>query len=475
MDVSLHIAGFGGLDQSADEGLLPMSKSPDARNGCCRGRVLSTAAGCAPYIDAPLPGPAITPILYYHYATDGTITRHVLAATENDILRYTGGGWASIRGGQSIGSGDFSACAYARQGEASMLILSNGVDPVYRWDGSGNIYPLFYQAGPPVREAPRGGSLTIHAERLWVSAIAGAPNDVYASDAYNPAGWEQSAVDAGMLRLSTWDGGHIIGLAQLLGDVVVFKQRSIFRIVGTYPEEFEPVQVLTLEGTIAPRSLCQYNNAAFFMADDGIMVYRGLSAEPLLPAALGRVYGRMNRTALPGACGIVHNDVLYMAVPLDGSATNNAVITYDLLTGAAMVLEGLAVRRWAQDDETLLFAGYDATLYEYGAGTTFHGAPVSLLWRTPSTDMGRPDAVKSLYEAYVDGWSASPGPNLRLTALADGTEAARADVTLPQNRFIVRVPLRADGRRMGLKIENIEGSAVNIAAIRAGLELTEDL
>jgi hypothetical protein len=469
-------SSFRGINQAVDDRFLKPGESRDAVNFRCDGGILATAPGYEKHIAAALPAAPVTPMIFHEYRGDGTIAKRLLAATADDLYCWdpNEARWVSIRGAETITSGDFSYANYRESG-VSKIILSNGVDPVYEWSGGERIARLYSDAGPPPLEAPRGRCVTIHAERLWVGGVAGAPNTVFASDAYAPSNWTVGDYEAGYLSVSTWDGGDIVGLASLLGDVVVFKQTSIFRIVGTYPDEFQPVQVMTMEGAIAPRTLCQYDNRAYFLSDDGLMAYDTIRAYEVIPNALADFWAGVNRAALPGACGIAHNNRVYMAVPYGaGQTDNNRVIEYDIVSGSVAIRSGITIRRFLQDDEDLLFVGPGNHIYRYGCGAGLDGGAVDMVWNTPVSDFGAP-GVKCIYDAVLTAWSPTAGGEMQVELLRDGGAIAAKTIALPPVRGVVRAPLRGSGRVLGFRLRNVSGSDVRVASLEVECDYVEDL
>lgn len=469
-------SAFTGVNQSADGRYLKVGESPEAYNAATDRGVLSTAPGYSKHIGAPLPDPPVTPMLFFHYADDGAIAKHLLAATADNLYRWTGSAWTSIKGGETISSGDFSYVNYREKG-VSKIILSNGVDPVYEWTGSGSISKLYYDdTGEKVREAPRGKCIAIHAERLWAGGVNGYPNTVFASDGYAPSNWQMGAYGAGYITASSWDGGHVRGLAPLLGDLVVFRPGGVLRIVGAYPGEFEPVEALAAEGIAAPRTVCQYDNRAYFLSDDGIMIYDTAKACELIPNVLRDFWAGVNPDALDTACGIAHNRKLYMAVPYGtGQTANNRVIEYDLVSKTVMIRSGITVTRFLEDNEDLLFVGPGNYVYKYGDGTDYDGARIDMTWYTPRTDFGIAGR-KFTYDLFVTGYTDAEGGQVKVSLCADGTWSEPMRFTLPKdNPGVVRAPLRGCGRMIQLRIENVNGAPVRILSLDYHIDALEDV
>lgn len=464
-------SAFTGINQAVDERYLKPGESRSAANFRTDKGILSTAKGYAKHISAELPAAPVAPMLYYHYDSDGTITEHLLVSTANDLYRWTGEAWSSIKGDETITSGDFSYVNFREEG-TSKIILSNGTDPVYQWTGTGSISKLYYESEG--MEAPRGKCLASHVERLWVGGVNGYPNTVFWSDNGRPSVWTSDPDMAGEAVLQTWDGGRVIGLATLLGDIVVFEPDSIFRVVGTYPGEFRPVQIMAVEGTIAPRSICQYANRAYFISDEGLMVYDTVKAYPLIPYALRDFWSGVNLSYLDVACGIAHNGVVYMAVPYGTTQkTNNRVIEYNIVE-KTVCIRNIVVTRFLEYDEDLLFAGPDKYVYKYDSGTTHDGAAIAMTWDTPVTDFGTPGR-KFTYDVVVNGWTDTENGQIKIEVMKDGSAATSKTITLPAEQGIVRAPVRANGRVLGFRISNVSGSAVNIVSLDAEFDVMEDI
>jgi hypothetical protein len=469
-------SAFTGVNQAKDGKYLKKGEAPEAYNAATDGGVLSPARGFSKHISVPLPAAPVTPMLFFHYASDGAITKYLLVTTANDLYCWTGSAWTSIKGGEAITNGDFSYANYVEKG-VSKIILSNGADPVYQWTGSGSITKLYYDdSGEEVKEAPRAKCIAIHMERLWAGGVNGFPNTVFASDGYAPSNWEMSAYGAGYITVSAWDGGHVQGLAALLGDLVVFRPGGIFRIVGAYPGEFGPVDVLTVEGTVAPRTICQYDDRAYFLSDDGIMVYDTAKAYELIPNVLRDFWAGVNLSALSAACGIAHNRKLYFAVPHGKNQTaNNYVIEYDLVNKTVMIRSGISVTRFLEDNEDLLFVGPGKYVYKYGDGTSYDGNKIDMTWYTPRTDFGV-IGRKFAYDLFVTGYTDVDGGSIQATLCTDGTWGTPKTLTLPKGcPGVVKTRLNGRGRSMQLKIQNVDGAPVHILSLDYDMDALEDL
>jgi hypothetical protein len=128
-------------------------------------------------------------------------------------------------------------------------------------------------------DAPVADDIMLHNDRVWLS-MGGATNKLYHSAALDPTDWS-TALSAGDIDVSTWDGDSIRHIINFDGDPLALMENRIWRITGETPP-YGVQQVFGAKGTNAPRSVCYYKNNLFYAAPEGIMVFNGMSAEPFL-------------------------------------------------------------------------------------------------------------------------------------------------------------------------------------------------
>lgn len=463
---SLTMRSFVGIDQSVDTEDMDFRYSKTAYNCDTRGGILRPASGFAAYGRFQAASGVIRTIAPWFSSTDGTVK--YIAFTSTDALLNTsyGGAWSSIKGGLPISNGDFSFVNYQNDSK-DMVVMTNGTDDIYRYSGSGSLAKLT----PTSPVVPKGKDIALANERLWVGVFASGANinALYWSDDQNPDNWTISTEEGGTLQNPTWDGDKITAIATLFGEIVVFKKRSAFRILGAYPKEFRVEPIATSIGALTSKSVAQYHSAAFFMSDDGIAVYDGVSCKILGGKALKDVMASRNRDYDTNARAIIHKDRLYMAFTTDANTTNNRVIEYDLIEGTFMSRTGIGVNCWLQVGDKLYFAN-TTSVYEYGSGTTYAGDAITMRWDTPMSTLGTPNAIKRAVRAYIVG----KGGDVKLTTLGDNGTTSEVTVTLPSSIGTVQTRITGRGRRLGWKIENVSGSTPEISEIRIEYEEDED-
>jgi hypothetical protein len=235
---------------------------------------------------------------------------------------------------------------------------------------------------------------------------------------------------------------------------------------------------LSTAGTVSPATICQLQNAAFFLSPMGIMAFDGTKCERLCGNALNDFWATVNtdRAALSKACSAVHEGRLLVALPVGGSEVNNCVLEFRIAEGTFMLRTGIRVDAWLPG-EMLRFAslgtvciwGQDAEgekVNAYGSGA---GSAIPMRWETPESDFGSRDCVKTVTGVSVTG----KGGALSVTVKADGKATAKT-IMLPEEPGTAKARFHASGRLICITLENVEGSNVEVSGATVFYERDED-
>lgn len=449
-----RIDRFAGLNQETDEMITGAKYAAQAVNVCVEGGALSNAKGDAIVTQAALTGGIGTLGMLYE-RDGGQSDARMIAVNEAGVYEWSEGAWVCRYSG--AGGKTASCLNYQHDGE-DILLIADGQRPVLRWDGETmaaltGCSRLFSQ-------------LALHYERVWGSGLSSEPDAVYWSRPFDPEDWtgdeDLPEAGGGVLLIPTWNGGSVRAIRTLFDDVLVFKDEDVYRIVGTYPGNYEVVRVHGVVGAAAPNAIAATADACYFLSGEGLCVYNGISAAPATGERARHVMARVNKAAIGCACAAVHQNVLYLALPLDDAQVNSAVLEYDLKDGSCVLREPLRADGFLRAGEALYYAGGDGRVYRYGAGG---GEAPQALWQTPWTDLGEPGIIKRLNALSMHASGA-----LRLTL---ETESARVVRRLQLGDFIRPVTLRLGlrGRRFRLTIENQNGA---VFLIKPGLSIQID-
>ena len=493
----LSIDSFTGVDQSRGIHSPDIGSSPDAENFIARYGELRTSGGVSEYGSPAVNIPdACGGRIFQGFFRDSRGSDYsklmmsldgILYAADIDAQR-----WVEL--GANFRSDAWSSVNY-RDENAEWLILANGRDKAQYWDGKSiGVTPLNITQGRVVEkvvdkygnerenvlsagEELRFSQITLLHERLWGGVSPDYPDRIYWSNSFDPEDWEfnfenSNEEGGGFIDIATFDGSRIRAVINAMDDVLVFKDKSLHRLSGTYPGEFVVTQVFGTEGTLAPRTVVSNGSSLYFLASDGLVRYNGMEATPLSAAGdrkLKDIWSRINNSTIDTACAVLKDNVIYIAVPLDGSIINTHVVEYYLLDGTYSIISLPGVDDWLVlregQNETLLFLS-GSQVYRYDSGYTFYNKdPINSVWTSPSITCGTVASRKQTGRVYMlvtaQSLDVRKQPRIKITMLSGDKERAKIVVLKPGlNEIRKRVKFR--GRAFRFRIENVDGDPLTI-------------
>jgi len=110
----------------------------------------------------------------------------------------------------------------------------------------------------------------------------------------------------------------------------------------------------------------------------------------------------MNRAALEQACACQYKTSYFLALPLDGSGFNNAVLQLNTEENTWLLHEGIAVKDFLTTEDGLFFtnATIPGQVWQWGADR-WAGTAMPLRWASPFMTFDRMDMRKGGWVAYL--------------------------------------------------------------------------
>jgi hypothetical protein len=189
-----------------------------------------------------------------------------------------------------------------------------------------------------------------HQRRLWMpfkylsTGTSGSPtivdreiaDEIIASDIFDQDTYDQLV---NQFRIASGGADYVVALQPFAEDnLVVFNRNTIHIVVGTTNVAEAQVRELTREvGCVARKSVVQVGNQIFFLSDNGVYsidfgdLYNLRGASIPLSESIDPIIKRINTDAAENSVAIYHNNRYYIAVPLDDSTENNAVLVYNFI------------------------------------------------------------------------------------------------------------------------------------------------
>lgn len=447
---------FKGLNESVDESLLEPGETQNMQNFVTYDGVLEVTKGFQKFKPKPVPGGIASLMVYHSHNVFGGTDQILLAASNSNIYRWDddSSNWVSIKSGLTTGRFDF---INFHKGVDDIVIMTNGRDPVLKFDGK-NVSNL---GGNP----PKGTSIGLHYTRVWISGVTNNPDSVHYSAPADPEDWSQELGKGGFILLHTWDGGKCEALTIIYDDVIVFKTYDIWKILGTYQDEYEVTKVYSAVGSIARDTIVDAGNASYFLDQSGIYLYDGTQTKHI-SAPIDKTIRSINKKHINKSVAVFYDNLYILAVPVGESTENDTIIELNTLTGQYIIKRGFKVTDFLVFGDKLLFSGDSGYVYEYGVGDTFDGKPIVAYWETPSSALGSLSSTKRSTYLYSD----VTGGAMKATVIGDSKSASATFDNNPRNR----ARLKAKGRKLKLRFENVNGSRFVLKSSELHYDADED-
>ena len=462
-----------GLNQAYADQLMSLDYSPDCQNIDVSEGILSTRTGSNKLAVTALEGETIISVMVFRTeAGNGT----VIIGTDDGESGYKwyfndGGTWTEITtdpGGVSLTTlnPEYARSQMVKIADTEVMILVAVTGaPVKIWYDSDD--SAFYYAalgGSPPSEAR---FITYHRERTWLAPDDTDLNTVYYSNAFDPEDWT-TAGETGTITIESFDGDNIAGIYNIFDDVIVFKQNTIWRIVGDTPDDYAVEQVYGVQGLTEIKGVCQDGGYCFFTGEDGIYQYDGTNAYPILTDEIKDIYKGMTQAI----CLLVNNKLYVLDRRTVPSYTGKSII-YDVRTKKIEVISMQeiydAVSTEAGYNIRIYYTDGEYVYYLFYTKLTFADTDIDAYWYTPETDFGLPNATKTLTNIYINGYgttsAGAAGGQLKVTIYynENGTiKTKEKTITLQTTTKVHNISLSVTGRSFKFKFENVDGSAFHI-------------
>ena len=161
-------------------------------------------------------------------------------------------------------------------------------------------------------------------------------DEVIASDILDTDTYDQIYAQ---YRFNAGTADFVVGLHSFAEDrLLVFNRNSIHIVENTTSLQAATTRVLTNEvGCVARKSIIQVGSQVIFLSDNGIYgtqfmdEYNLRGTETPLSEPINETIKRINKEAWDKAVAVYFDNRYYLAVPLDGSSENNAILIYNFL------------------------------------------------------------------------------------------------------------------------------------------------
>ena len=175
----------------------------------------------------------------------------------------------------------------------------------------------------------------------------------------------------GQFRFNAGTADHIVGFHSFSDDkLVVFNRNSIHIVANSLALGNSSSQLITNEvGCLARDSVQQVGNNMIFLSDNGVYglnfidLYNLRGQDVPLSSSIEGTIKRINKAYAHNAKSVYFNNRYYLAVPLDGSTTNNALIIYNFINKQWESIDSIDDSNWEYSELTVSGEGDNRGVY----------------------------------------------------------------------------------------------------------------
>lgn len=313
-----------GIDVSKPAEYILDSASPNTQNFYIDRGLLTKRAGTT----AQGSSMSNTHMFGIQLEREGTIYNVRVGLTK--IQHYTSGSWSNIGHADFTGdSDDLFDIAIPLLSGKQILAITNGIDNIRKWTGSGNTADL---GGSP----PKAKFIQEYQTYLVVANITGGTDidtRVQWSDTASPETW--SGGNSGSKDLVE-DGGAITGLNIFSNYLCIHKAQSIYLgYLVSSSAIFRFERKATGVGTCANGSIVNLpTGEQIFLATDGLRIFNGITANGVDSPINDEIRDGLNATYRHKAWGVLvkEYDEVWIGVPIGSQTVGETVYKFNYVT-----------------------------------------------------------------------------------------------------------------------------------------------
>ncbi len=390
------VGRFTGIDIKHDESVVGFSAAAECYNYDFSSGALRGGYGISSYLYVPQSAKRFWVYRYYSEEAGKYVDQYIFQMS-NGMLRYYDPVYKGFRYLSGFTYGDMDALNY-RLNSKDVLLMSPAGGKLHVWDGD-----RFSEQ----ESAPIISSMALHFERLFVTSPT-EPTKVFFSDDLDPTNWSTNPGEGGFIELLD-ERGELTKVVSFGGYLYIFREHGISRVSASGSQsEFSVVGLYVSAGRIFPSSIVKCGGLIMFMASDGMYAFDGYECHRVLTELSGLISD-------PGASAYFDGKY-YLSCKMDfadgkkvgcetGEYVRNGLLVYDVTSGEYSISRGVDIGFM----NVCTYLGKDFLM----ASDNNKGGAISRCgkrfndilpkhWRGPLTDLGMPDKIKSVREAYID-------------------------------------------------------------------------
>lgn len=321
----------------------------------------------------------------------------------------------------------------------------------------------------------RGGvsDIPVNYMELYYNRLLSAGDPDHPSRLYwsQPPGDSRSIEDWSMDDASeVSSGGHtdigntssdpIVALVALSNQLLIFKEASVWRMIGDRPSNYSVSRVNKDMEMTTNSSIIANGDVPYWMTRAGMYYHDGQTSH-LSPTAR-QIQDLLEEVDLTNCKSCENRDRLYYSCRTGDGDEDDTLIVYDMKERVHLIRNGFKLADLCAYNGVIYMINSDRFVYQWDKDChTYAGyedgeiieKPIEAYWNTPYTDLQARSVTKHVKWLYIRG----TGDKVLIDIKA-GPYIQHETYAMPAKQGdIIRVPLRYEGRAIGLKLQNVAG------------------
>lgn len=375
--------------------------------------------------------------------------RDMLVAIADGDLYYrlmTATVWTRVTMTPAFTNNDFDFVSYEVLEEGNefptdVLLFTNAVDGMFCFNSRTNTVSS-------VTTPYKFGAICRHYERIWGTAVEDKPDVLAYSAPYDPYDWAQDSEipedGGGEILQPSWDGDRFVALRTFGSQLLAFKRSKIWRIIGTNPGEYVCKEQYG-GGAFIENTIVVNNDFVLMLGYDGLMLFDGTVSTDFYHPWVSGIMARITAGTKPYAKAVMNGNVYCLALALDGSVDNNAILEYDVRNKSFNLRYGVYAESFVSVQNKLY---YTSSLASGDVLALGDGPVLPVMWTTGWQELSAKNVTKSGFIVY---FSLENTASVSVSVSIETEKRIKTKTyTVPTGSAIKRLRLSNIGRRFRL-------------------------
>lgn len=356
---------------------------------------------------------------FYQYTLQSG-TSFDIVSYANTVASIVGGVYTTRYTGTMAGaSTNFSQLS-------DILMMVSETEPTMKWDGVTASFAILLGTPPA-----NGKYIVIWQNRVWIANTSAGKSRLHYSNVGLPEDWTTPG-GAGFIDVNIDDGDEITGIMPVGPAMYVFKNRTVYKIMGVTPTTFNVQPLIGGRGCVAPRSIVNMGPFVMYLSNYGIHSV-GDSADGFMSEAIENDIINLTKT---GVCAGKLRDMYVLAYDADGDGVNDSAYVLECRLGAWSMWDNFKANVLIQKDDYFLYSAASDTIKtrKHDIGEDDEGVPIPMQWRSQMFDWDDFTALKNLEDQWFKA-TVLAGKTITTNIIVDGvqksTDSTPLDAAFP--------------------------------------------